>query len=285
MQNRLTQEKFFYPFTIGFTDCLIQDVDCIENAYNQLSTNKDETTVYIHGFQGSKKSLSLQKIVEAYCSRDTAVIAILDWSQLAMGNVTSVANGIPEISKIIASTYNTLKSKEYEISKWHIIGHSMGAHIAGCLAINVDFTFLHITGLDPGGNLFYTDAYHGCLMHPDIANFVDVIYTDMTGFSTINKLGDLNIYVNTGSSPQPGCSSADVHACSHFRSVEIYADAITNGSKYKAIKCPDCFEYEYFKSCKGNDYIYLGPGVNPDADGIYCLHTGKQIIPMPLYLL
>ena len=64
------------------------------------------------------------------------------------------------------------------------------------------------TGLDPAGVIFYTDMHKGCVMNPTVAHFTDVFYTNRGAFSTIQNVGDLNIYANSGTSPQPGCSNA-----------------------------------------------------------------------------
>lgn len=49
--------------------------------------------------------------------------------------------------------------------------------------------------------------YKGCLIHPEVANFTDVFYTDRGGYATVNNVGSLNIYANIGTAPQPGCHS------------------------------------------------------------------------------
>lgn len=82
----------------------------------------------------------------AYCLRNRSVLAVVDWSQLAIDDVILVANRLPEIGNIIASTFNSLYNRGYDIPKWHVVGHSMGAHIAGCIGTYSNFTFLHITG-------------------------------------------------------------------------------------------------------------------------------------------
>ncbi|XP_018394720.1 PREDICTED: pancreatic triacylglycerol lipase-like [Cyphomyrmex costatus] len=181
-----------------------------------------------------------------------------------------------QIGQIIASTFNSLNDKGYEVAKWHLIGHSMGAHIAGCIGTYSNFTFLHITGLDPAGVIFFTDLYEDCVMNPKVAHFTDAFYTDRGTHATVKNVGNLNIYANFGTAPQPGCysnnsSQIDVHECSHKKAMKWYADAVRNKTRYLATKCEDCLLHLRFKYCKDNDQIYLGPHVNTKKTGIYCL--------------
>lgn len=43
--------------------CLIEDIDCIQNAHNQVKRNKHETTIYIHGYRGIKDTTSVPDII------------------------------------------------------------------------------------------------------------------------------------------------------------------------------------------------------------------------------
>ena len=84
----------------------------------------------------------------AFCSQNNSVIAILDWSKLTKNyDILLASTKIDQIGEIIASTFNSLNDKGYEIAKWHLIGHSMGAHIVGCIGTYSNFTFSHITGM------------------------------------------------------------------------------------------------------------------------------------------
>lgn len=44
-------------------ECVIQDIDCIHTTYKEINTNKNDTTVFIHGYQGNKESLPVQYMV------------------------------------------------------------------------------------------------------------------------------------------------------------------------------------------------------------------------------
>ncbi|KAG5320122.1 LIPH Lipase, partial [Pseudoatta argentina] len=247
--------------------CTIEDTDCIQNTYNQMKKDKTETTVFIHGYQGNNKISVYEDIILAYCSQNNSVIAILDWSNLINGDVILLATQVEQIGQITASTFNSLNDKGYEIAKWHLIGHSTGVHIAACIGTYSNFIFSHITGLDPAGVIFYTDLYKGCEMNPTVAHFTDAFYTTRGALSTVQNVGKLNIYANSGTAPQPGCylntlSLIDVHDCSHVKAIKWYANAVRNETKYLARKCEDCMLLFRYKYCQENEQIYFGPHVD-----------------------
>ncbi|XP_011686541.1 PREDICTED: pancreatic triacylglycerol lipase-like [Wasmannia auropunctata] len=253
--------------------CMIEDTDCIQSAYNQVKKDKNETTVFFHGYRNNINVIPTSDIISAYCWRNISVIALLDWSLLGKGDLMLVGNRTPKIGRIVASTFNSLNNKGYEMAKWHLVGHSMGAHIAGCVGTYSNFTFLHITGLDPGEGPFYSDLYKGCLINPKVAHFTDALYTDRGGYATPINVGSLNVYANTGAAPQPGCCSSqrNVHACSHIKAGQWYADIVRNETKYLAVKCVDCTVLPIYGYCKDNERIYFGPHVDTKTTGTYCL--------------
>ncbi|KYN37949.1 Pancreatic triacylglycerol lipase [Trachymyrmex septentrionalis] len=257
--------------------CVIKDTDCIQNTYNQMKKDKTETTVYIQGYQENTKVIpDYLDIILAYCSQNNSVIAILDWSKLTSGDLLLIPTRLDQIGQIVASTFNSLNNKGYEIAKWHLIGHSTGAHIAGCIGTYSNFTFSHITALEPAAVLFYNDLYKGCVMNPTVAHFTDAFYTNRGALSLVQNVGNLNIYANSGTAPQPGCYSntssyIDIHDCSHIKALKWYADAVRNETKYLATKCEDCMLFLRYKHCQENDQIYFGPHVDTKKTGLYCL--------------
>ena len=85
---------------------------------------------------------------------------MVDWTRLQPEEVDlAVTNWTPTIGSIVASTFNALKRKGYDVGAWHLIGHSMGAHIAGCIGKYTDFSWKHITGMSEKKALIY-------LLHP-----------------------------------------------------------------------------------------------------------------------
>lgn len=74
----------------------------------------------------------------------------------------------------------------------HIVGHSLGAHMAGfCGKTFQELTgkkIGHITGLDPAGPCFFQEKTDLKLKESD-AEFVDVIHTDSGVLGLVDPLG------------------------------------------------------------------------------------------------
>ena len=96
----------------------------------------------------------------------------------------------------------------------HIIGHSLGAHIAGNIGKHLNGTLARITGLDPALPLF-THRSKDALQTSD-AQFVDVIHTDFPVFGDLTPRGSVDFYPNFGQTPQKGCDEVDLIAASKF---------------------------------------------------------------------
>ena len=95
-------------------------------------------------------------------------------------------------------------------SSFHLIGHSLGAHVAGYAGKWLGGKLAHITGLDPAGPYFEGLTNPAArLWHTD-AQFVESIHTDAhhliptLGFGMYETCSHIDFYPNGGVS-QPGC--------------------------------------------------------------------------------
>lgn len=100
----------------------------------------------------------------------------------------------------------------------YLVGHSLGAHIAGIAGKNVTSGKINtIYGLDPAGPMFFTFISKERLDVHD-AKYVEVIHTSYQGFG--KPIGYSDFYVN-GGKIQPGCNM--LTSCSHMRFVYLSA--------------------------------------------------------------
>lgn len=89
----------------------------------------------------------------------------------------------------------------------HLIGHSLGAHVAGAAGKIFKGRMSRITGLDPALPSF--DHYKEADQRLDQtdAQFVDIIHTCAGTLGLFAPIGHVDFYPNGGTPSQPGCQA------------------------------------------------------------------------------
>ncbi|KAK7591154.1 hypothetical protein V9T40_002767 [Parthenolecanium corni] len=255
-----------------------------DSLYESHFNPKHPTKVIIHGFQGGRNLSPSTDLRKAYFTRGEYNIIIVDYSSLVQIPCLSQVEWSPRFcGKCIAQLASYLNNHPRGVTpdKLHLIGYSIGAHIAGLTANYVTKGKLgRITGLDPTiifsmgttGNrsrdLDYTDA-----------NFVDVIHTAAGVLGQWGPSGHADFYVNGGSS-QPGCASSsliETLSCDHTKVTPYFIESITTETGFWAVPCPNRFFYA-FGWCNPveSEYVLMGEHVSHAARGIYYLETNAQ---------
>lgn len=103
---------------------------------------------------------------------------------------------------------------QYSLADIHLIGFSLGAHVAGYAGKYMQKVFNgtigQITGLDPAGPLFEGLPPEATLWHTD-ALFVEALHANaqrLVGLGIWASLGHVDVYINGGRN-QPGCGLSD----------------------------------------------------------------------------
>ncbi|XP_012303514.2 pancreatic lipase-related protein 3 [Aotus nancymaae] len=181
----------------------------------------------------------------------------LDWINGSLEYIHAV-NNLRVVGAEVAYFIDVLvKTFGYSPSKVHLIGHSLGAHLAGEAGSRIP-GLGRITGLDPAGPFFHNTPKE-VRLDPSDANFVDVIHTNAAriffelGVGTIDACGHLDFYPN-GGKHMPGCEDlltpllklnfnvykkevASFFDCNHARSHHFYAESILNPDAFIAYPC------------------------------------------------
>ncbi|XP_026536394.1 lipoprotein lipase isoform X2 [Notechis scutatus] len=187
-----------------------QETSVADCSFNHTS----KTFVIIHGWTviGMFESW-VPKLVRALYNREPdSNVIVVNWLARASLHYTTAAYFTKDVGKDIAAFFDWMEEQfGYSLDKVHLLGYSLGAHVAGIAGSLTNKKINRITGLDPAGPLFeYAEASRR--LSPDDAVFVDVLHTYIRGspdrsIGIQQPVGHIDIYPNGGSF-QPGCNLA-----------------------------------------------------------------------------
>ncbi|XP_012937117.1 pancreatic lipase-related protein 2 [Aplysia californica] len=225
--------------------------------------------ILVHGFLQHGRVPFLINMTRALLDVSPMNVIVVNWGQGALFPYTmAVANTRvvgAEIAKLIRVLVQVTGLSTENV---HIIGHSLGAHVAGYAGARTP-GLGRISALDPAQPNFSGFGPEVCLDKSD-ANLVDVIHTDalpydtVRGYGMIHSVGHIDFYPN-GGHHQPGCHeetsifgfmqdaldrgmiNAEVGlSCSHERSTQLFTNSITRPSSpctFQAVPCDSEQQY------------------------------------------
>lgn len=175
---------------------------------------KLETKIFIHGWYGSVNGSSALALKNAYLKRGDYNVIFVDWASYASVNYARAHCTLKSIGNAIGDfLHGLVRADKLELDEVHLIGHSLGAHLAGYVGQRIQYRtdglkLFRITGLDAAGPGFLGFPEDGRLDVSD-ALFVDAIHTNGGQFGYPQDYGDVDFYPNCGLF-QPGCLDFDV---------------------------------------------------------------------------
>ncbi|XP_018583848.2 lipoprotein lipase [Scleropages formosus] len=245
-----------------------------------------QTFVVIHGWTvtGMFESWVPKLVAALYKREPTANVIVVDWLNRAQQHYPTSAAYTKLVGQDVAKFVNWLENEiGYPWEKVHLLGYSLGAHVAGIAGFLTNHKVHRITGLDPAGPGFeFADPQS--TLSPDDANFVDVLHTNTRGspdrsIGIQRPVGHVDIYPNGGTF-QPGCDLQNtmlmiattgfqnmdqIVKCSHERSIHLFIDSLVNKEKQSmAYRCnkKEAFDKGLCLSCRKNRCNTLGYQVN-----------------------
>ncbi|XP_053663955.1 pancreatic lipase-related protein 2-like [Anopheles marshallii] len=214
-----------------------QDVESFEPP-PQIDLRR-QLKVLIHGWIADRNHISILPIRTAYLVQDVHNLLVADWSQVAyLLYPKAREQALPVANRIGKILLRFIERVGIDHSQVHIIGHSLGAHIAGNVGRYFGGKLSRVTALDPAAPLFELESKDA--IGPDTAQFVDVIHTDALLLGEDIVRGHADFFPNGGHAPQPGCEILDfvtLHTCSHCRATEFFAESIPQPSNFIACAC------------------------------------------------
>ncbi|XP_053673994.1 lipase member H-A-like [Anopheles nili] len=267
-----------------YVQCYLYRANASENRYefhfNGLSSiiqagfRRDlPTAILVHGWLGSSESVVIEPLAKALLAQDDKNVIAVDWEQGASTLLYPVARyRVPKVASLVATLIdNLVTGLGQDIDRVGIIGHSLGAHIAGIAGKKVHSGKIgYIVGLDPASPLFRLKKPAERLSADD-AQYVEIIHTNGKALGFFRNIGQADYYPN-GGVRQPGCGLS--LTCSHQRAVDFFKESLKIRDYY-ARRCdgltnlgPSCSTYNtalgglIWKSSKPAGVYYISTAPN-----------------------
>lgn len=234
-----------------------------------------QTKIIIHGYNDNSQSAVPLGLAQAYNEKKMFNVLLVDAEEmLNKWYILSVHNA-RLVGKRLANLLANLENYGASAEDFHILGISLGAHIAGWTGKYFRQYKKHslgrITGLDPAGPCF-SHAFSDQRLDKTDAQYVDVVHSNRLIQGVIEPLGHSDYYINGGGPTQPGCF---MPSCSHLRAAEVYIESIRNPKSFVGVRC-ESWEQFLKNACVHDDYAVLGYGSSSATRGLYYLRTSSN---------
>ncbi|XP_044753246.1 uncharacterized protein LOC123312811 [Coccinella septempunctata] len=218
--------------------------------------NSLPTKVLIHGFGSGCTHIWVYEMRSALMAVEEINVICVDWENGAtLPNYVKATANTRLVGKQLAMLLQGLvKHNGLSLQNTHLIGFSLGAHVAGFAGSEIG-NLSRITGLDPAGPLFESQDPRARLDQND-AEFVDVIHSNgenliLGGLGSYQPMGHVDFYPN-GGRMQKGCSNLFVGAvsdiiwssavegrslCNHRRAYKFFTDSVSPRCHFPAFPC------------------------------------------------
>ncbi|OWR54177.1 putative lipase [Danaus plexippus plexippus] len=244
------------------------------NNLKKIMRNTRNVIIIIHGYMESSDGLMVNRVAPEFLKKKYVGVFAMDGSNVFSYEYFRTSTYARFLGDKLGDLLSELIKKGVDPSKITLVGHSLGAHIAGVagnkVKQNTNKLLRRITGLDPAGPCFSNVHLDGRLDKQD-AEYVDVLHTN-AGLLGLNlPVGHKDFYPNSGMY-QPGCF---LSTCDHSRAWEFYAESMNNSDNFPARKCEN---WTAFKNgmCTKNEIAYMGFNSEPGSPGSYFLSTASS---------
>ncbi|RUS88835.1 hypothetical protein EGW08_003380, partial [Elysia chlorotica] len=227
----------------------------LDSVTNSTFDPTKPTKVIIHGFFNSA-NLWVVDMKDAILKKADMNVMTVNWEKgAAPPDYNQAVANVRLVARQAHLVLSQMVRAGARLKDIHVIGHSLGAHMAGKIGKLLDDKLGRISGLDPA------EPDYQCLpkiirLDETDAMFVDVVHTNGAPFSEggaglIQQSGHIDFYVNGGKT-QPGCpnglggafsalftveAAGDAVSCSHARSHDLYTESILSDCSFKAFPC------------------------------------------------
>ncbi|XP_075156351.1 phospholipase A1-like isoform X2 [Haematobia irritans] len=201
-----------------------------------------------------------------YVNTSNFVQTLYSWSAFNTDAVgTFIGDGLVKLAKRIPP------------GNIHLIGHSLGAQMAGkagrhFISASGKAPIGRITGLDPANPCFNEGEKLSGIFRGDAA-YVDIIHTNTGVLGIAESVGDADFYPAGLGPIKPGCIQ---FGCSHSRAVDYYIESIYPDSQFNfmATRCNSLTSLNRGR-CEG-PFNLMGFASSPYLKGNYFLNVNTK---------
>ncbi|CAH2002328.1 unnamed protein product [Acanthoscelides obtectus] len=288
--NVTAEELLDVVANFGFDEVLYREVNFLHYLPDGTTTkykinetrfdvsNDRPLKVAIHGWQSTGSDDFIKHFAESYHSIGINNVIGVDWSPHSKRNYLHSARATKKVGETVAQfILNALGNDSSKLDHVHIIGHSLGAQVAGFVGKHVQqltngLKLGRITALDAAGPLFELPLKLPSTrrVNKNDATYVDSIHTNVGFFGFLAPFADADFFINFGGPVQPGCMELnifDAFSCSHGKSVVIYNNTITS-KDYIGIQCSNPLR-AISSLCNNNQRIVVGEHTSNRVAGQY----------------
>ncbi|XP_050350365.1 pancreatic lipase-related protein 2-like [Nymphalis io] len=228
------------------------------------------TIVIVHGWLSDRNTNVNKALTDAFLRKSNVNVIVMEWKRLALSNYVTAAAGVPAVGRRLGQFLKFLHSvTRAPLETMHIIGYSLGAHLAGNAGRELGGRVARVTGLDPAGPLWNLNPDR---LRSSDGVYVEAIHTDggVLGQGIGSAVADADFFPNGGIS-QPGCLTS---FCHHQRAWELFASSVTY-DHFLGRQCSNKLQVS-LNSCRGK-YFKMGNGdLRKRGSGLYRLNTGRR---------
>ncbi|XP_022130265.2 lipase member H-B [Pieris rapae] len=269
--GQVIPELKFYEFTqAGKRKYLMS------KAHTRGFSPSSQLVIYIPGWWNTPTDESSDALVKALLIKNPTILIIDTRSSFRRGYVSSALQ-VDGIARRLFIFIQNLHFQGYPISKIHLIGFSLGAHVAGItgrlVQLKLHKSLERITALDPARPCFMTPSKYR--LRKEDASFVYVLHTSSGVVGLEEPIGHVDVYVNGITSNQPECKERAITLeCDHAMSWKLYAASVKNDSLLIGSECVTWNELKN-RQCSG-DRTNVGYGCSSQARGLYLYTTQEE---------
>lgn len=170
--------------------------------------------------------------------------------------------------------------EDYVTKQVHLIGHSLGAQIAGSAGryyklLSGGKPLPRVTGLDPANPCFYDGNKLPGLTKGD-AKYVDIIHTNPGYAGTAEEVGDADFFVEGLNPIKSGCLGLGAITCSHERAVDYLVESSypNNTANFRARACAKFDYVATGRRCSRSGTAIMG--LDASASGLFYVDVNAK---------